>query len=167
MKNVIFRSGFSRKVVEYLKPSLVFSAHDHKGMDFVLFQDEDGRKHRANLTKFTQKTDNIQSRRNKLLEYPLHVTKKDELHEIVIPTTSYRMGVPEIAMALALIDLNQPNHKASFWYANLWLPGRFELLSIYIVALICTIVLFVIGKVKQCRRRGKHSIEKLRYSKLV
>ena len=166
-------------------------------MDFVLFQDEDGKEQRANLTKFTQKTDNIQSRRNKLLEYPLHVAKNDELHEIVVPTTSYRMGVPEIAMGLALIDLNQSHHKASFWYTNLWLPGRFDLLFIYIAALICALVLFVIGKVQQCRRnsrkysaggswkrrhsssssqsprnrRGKHSRsssrEKLRYSKLV
>ena len=150
----------------------MFSAHFHKGMDFVLFQDEDGKELRANLTKFTQKTDNIEPRRNKLLEYPLPVTKNGELHEIVVPTTSYRMGVPEIAMGLALIDLNQPYHKASFWYANLWLPGRFDLLFIYKVALICVLVLFVIGKVQQCRRRGKYnrsssSREKLQYSKLV
>jgi len=52
--------------------------------------------------------------------------ESDVLHEINVPTASYRMGMREMALGLAVIDLNQSPESPPLilWYANLWLPSR-------------------------------------------
>ena len=68
----------------------------------------------------------------------------DELiHEVIVPTCSYRMGVREMAFGLASIDLQNGDER--ILYTNLWLPRRFPLLYAYIAAGAISLLLFAIS----------------------
>ena len=43
----------------------------------------------------------------------------EQVVEVVVPTTSYRMGVPSMALGLAMVTRHRLVH-----YSNLWLPPR-------------------------------------------
>ena len=72
------------------------------------------------------------------------------MHEINVPTCSYRMGVKEMAFGLAAFDFAS----GDVTYVNLWLPSRFSLLYLYIMAVILAWFLFVLGKRFPPPRRG-------------
>ena len=78
------------------------------------------------------------------------------LHEIVVPTCSYRMGVKEMAFGIGAINLNSvdknKNDEIELFYANLWLPSRFALLFFYLAALMLSAAIFLIGRVQRIRR---------------
>ena len=89
------------------------------------------------------------------------------LHEIIVPTCSYRMGVKEMALGLVVLDTDT----AQLTYHNLWLPSRFALLYLYAVAApICALFLFIGWKVKKSKPRSRRSSGAsgdYQYSKLV
>ena len=64
--------------------------------------------------------------------------------EIVVPTCSYRMGVPEMAFGLATFQMD--GARITMTYRNLWLPSRFPLLITYAVTLPLSLLLFLMGR---------------------
>lgn len=120
----------------------------------------------ANLTHFSQngKTDEFirlgllpfQTLANVVeVDEEQHPVDQDQLHEIMVPTCSYRMGVREMALGLAVIDLGGPKWNATeALYANLWLPSRFALLFVYVAAISVSLVVFTLGRIKRCGREG-------------
>ena len=85
------------------------------------------------------------------------------IHEVIVPTCSYRMGVKEMAFGIAAIDLSEPDN-GNIFYVNLWLPSRFSLLYAYIVAVSISLSLMLLGKVKRRSRRNSLSTPKRRRS---
>ena len=81
-----------------------------------------------------------------------------DIVEVVVPTTSYRMGVPN--MGLGVVTISSAGDAV---FANLWLPGRFSLLYSYGAMLIVVAVIFVVGKLldlkRLCRRREEYSAD--------
>lgn len=179
---------FGQQVLEKLKPSIIFSAHDHRGQNIVARQIKKG-VFDANFTIFSQKTlhifdDDPSTQPGKTDFFSIYIDshegkKKYEqhydsgvntntndgsafidnhaiLHEIVVPTCSYRMGVKEMAFGIAAINLNSINDKTKdkieLIYANLWLPSRFALLFVYLAALISSAAIFLIGRIQRIRR---------------
>ncbi|KAK3802027.1 hypothetical protein RRG08_064620 [Elysia crispata] len=63
------------------------------------------------------------------------LTQTISLDEIMVPTCSYRMGVPHMGYGVALI-----NKSGRMKYAVLWLPSRYPLLYVYIVVLIFAVI---------------------------
>jgi hypothetical protein len=58
------------------------------------------------------------------------------LVEIQVPTISYRMGVPSMALGLLQIDVGPKGHSFSVSYETLWLPGRYPQLYGYVFVLL-------------------------------
>ena len=129
--------SFGKKVMKRLSPNLIFSAHDHKGRHFSTYKT---RNFKSKVTYFSQ----IDK------EYSITVSSQDDFtHEIIIPTSNYRMGVREMAYGLATINFEDN----TLTYVNLWLPSRFPLLFVYLALLCITFTLYLIGKGKQRKRR--------------
>jgi len=170
---------FADNVRAHLQPSMVFSAHVHHGMDYaespeILEDDDEGHqkglppRHKVNMTNFSlqknQKDKASLKQQSEFQSYILHQSaESDVLHEINVPTASYRMGMREMALGLAVIDMTQSPQSPPLilWYANLWLPSRFALLFVYVAALVSALVLFIVGRVQTFRRRGRRSSENL------
>jgi len=90
-----------------------------------------------------------------------------DVSEIVIPTASYRMGVPH--MGLGLVSVTS---QGDVFYTNLWLPSRFSLLYTYAASLIVVVLIILVGKLldirKVCRRQKDHYFEsRHRYDPLL
>ena len=165
---------FSKEVMKHLKPSVIFSAHDHRGLDFSLEKSQ--KIALGNVTIFTQKR-NIEDHDNsEPLEQPKIILHQSDtrIHEIIVPTCSYRMGVKEMAFGLAQISFDTENVE-EVTYSNLWLPSRFPLLYVYLAAVSISSTLFLVGRIKKGRsnstpRRRRNSSSpgsKSNYSKLV
>lgn len=178
---------FGQQVLDVLDPSIIFSAHDHRGQSIIARQVKKGL-FDANFTVFSQKTlkmfhKNPDDQPGKTDFYPVYlnshkqvekqikdsnpelhkekensdaITENEILHEIVVPTCSYRMGVKEMAFGIGAINLNSITNskdgKIELVYANLWLPSRFALLFVYLAALISSAAIFLIGRVQGIRR---------------
>ena len=137
-------SAFSQQVLHQLKPNLILSAHDHRGLDYSANEKD------RNVTIFTAKTEEMIEIRG------------DSKHEIIVPTCSYRMGVKEMAFGLLQIK------DGKVTYQNLWLPSRFPLLYVYLAAISVSLTLFLISKLKKKVRRASSTPRRRRSStKLV
>jgi len=178
---------FGQQVLDVLNPSIIFSAHDHRGQDIIAKQTKKGI-YDANFTIFSQKTLKMFDKHptdqpGKADFYPIYLYSHDHggkqdsnsnkpiqdkeedesanidtniLHEIVVPTCSYRMGVKEMSFGISVINLNSIRNtkegKIELFYANLWLPSRFALLYVYLAALISSAAIFLVGRVQRFRR---------------
>ena len=71
----------------------------------------------------------------------------EDVMEVVVPTTSYRMGVP--TMGLGLVSLSS---QGELFYTNLWLPARFSLLYPYAASLAVVILILLVAKSLDLRR---------------
>ena len=182
------QTHFGQQVLDVLKPSIIFSAHDHRGQNIIAREIKKGI-YDANFTVFSQKTlkifdKNPTDQPGKSDFYSIYLNprkgdvekqnqknnlhsknEKDDdsalidpemLHEIVVPTCSYRMGVKEMAFGIGAINLNSvdiaKNNEVELLYANLWLPSRFALLFFYLAALMLSAAIFLIGRVQGIRR---------------
>jgi hypothetical protein len=185
---LINQTHFVQQVLDVLKPSVIFSAHEHRGQNIIARQVKTGL-YDANFTVFSQKTLKffdknptnqpgrsefysifLNSRKGDMenqnkKSIPNSNKEKDEvseiispemLHEIVVPTCSYRMGVEEMAFGIGVINLNSVegniNDKIELFYANLWLPSRFALLFLYLAAIMLSATIFFICRVRRIRR---------------
>ena len=95
-----------------------------------------------NVTFFRQETD------HPVRLNLLHDRKEGLLHEINVPTASYRMGVKQMALGLAVVNLSS----GEFVYHNLWQPSRFSCLILYLFAALIAVALFAMGRVFPRRR---------------
>ncbi|XP_035208035.1 uncharacterized protein C630.12-like isoform X2 [Stegodyphus dumicola] len=69
------------------------------------------------------------------------------VHEIVVPTCSYRMGTSQ--MGYGALEINAFGEVS---YAVLWLPSRFRQLLIYLIVIILIFLLCLISVLKPCLR---------------
>ncbi|GFO44640.1 metallophosphoesterase 1 [Plakobranchus ocellatus] len=66
----------------------------------------------------------------------IDLTQQASLDEIMVPTCSYRMGVPYMGYGVAII-----NKSGLMKYTVLWLPSRYPLLYIYAAVLLVSVIL--------------------------
>ncbi len=138
---------FSKEVMKYLHPSVIFSAHDHRGLDFTIVRDNANGKPFGNVTIFTQNRSFDDGDKDEPDEIKIH-SSENHIHEIIVPTCSYRMGVKEMALGLVTIAFDKQGI-GEVTYFNLWLPSRFPLLFVYLATLSISCTLFLIGRVKK------------------
>ncbi|KAK4299023.1 hypothetical protein Pmani_028660 [Petrolisthes manimaculis] len=118
------KTTIKKKIMEQ-HPSFIFSGHDHGSFHYK------GSKTEAHANEFH------------LLHEEHHVWEFEgagaQLHEVLVPTCSYRMGKQATGYGLAVIE-----GSGKVLYTVLWLPSRFNQLWIYLTALglILTILLF-------------------------
>jgi len=161
---------FSERVMNLINPDMIFSAHDHMGYWFSA--DRDTRHIKGDVVRFNS-GENVPVQ----VETRTSVQQEDEelgvgkltgdVSEIVIPTASYRMGVPH--MGLGLVSVTS---QGDVFYTNLWLPSRFSLLYTYAASLIVVVLIILVGKLldirKVCRRQKDHYFEsRHRYDPLL
>ena len=153
---------FSERVMNLVNPDLIFSAHDHQG--YLFTADRQTRHMKADIRRFSRREESsvveIHTRTPVLAEdTELGVGRlTGEIVEVVVPTTSYRMGVPNMGLGVVTIS-----SQGDAVYANLWLPSRFSLLYAYGASIAVVAVIFVVGKLldlkRLCRRREEYSTE--------
>jgi len=102
-----------RKVISELNPDLIISAHEHLAR--LMESDRDSVKLQAMDTM---------EQKGRIWDIS---SKGQNLFEIMVPTCSYRMGVPRSGYGAAVI-----NSKGKVDYTVLWLPQRYPQLFVYI-----------------------------------
>ncbi|KAJ8675682.1 hypothetical protein QAD02_011468 [Eretmocerus hayati] len=117
--------SFVKNVLKELSPQVIFTAHEHKASHLSLDTATD---QLSDIQIFPHRESRI---------YPLRLDMGD-VHEIQIPTCSYRMGTRNIGFGLGFIDTPEKNLD----FTILWLPDRFYQLWLYIYVL--TVVFFLI-----------------------
>jgi len=115
---------FVGKALDAVKPDLVISAHEHLSRHIIGDKQKARYQHQERLLEDT-----------KLWYFP---TAGPHLHEIMVPTCSYRMGVPRMGYGAAVIEKSGEVH-----YTVLWLPARFPHLYSYIAFLVMLVLLFL------------------------
>ncbi|XP_033226292.1 uncharacterized protein LOC117178879 isoform X2 [Belonocnema kinseyi] len=135
---LLFMPGtFVQNVLKELSPQIIFSAHEHKAMH----------------TSLDTATDQLSEIRllppQEVSFYQLRLDMGD-VHEIQIPTCSYRMGTRHMGYGLAFINTQEK----TLDFTILWLPERFRLLLIYVV--VGSIVALLSAIMLICGRRPNH-----------
>ncbi|XP_076162815.1 metallophosphoesterase [Ptiloglossa arizonensis] len=113
---LLFMPGtFVQNVLKELSPQVIFTGHEHKAMHISLDTATDQLSEIWILPPY---------------ETPLYQLRMDvgDIHEVQMPTCSYRMGTPHTGYGLAYIDTQEKTVE----FTILWLPGRFPQLWIYI-----------------------------------
>ncbi|VDI25266.1 Hypothetical predicted protein, partial [Mytilus galloprovincialis] len=116
-------------ILQQVRPHLIFSGHWHKATVFLCndcMKDDD--------FSWSVKQRNIEDMTGwmvtNLTEKPFSIT------EIMVPTCSYRMGVPHMGYGVAIIRKN-----GELSYTVLWTPARYKMLYGYLVAIcVCLLV---------------------------
>ncbi|XP_023209567.1 uncharacterized protein LOC111612568, partial [Centruroides sculpturatus] len=117
-------SYFVKKVLSFVQPHLIFSAHEHISMHIV-----SDRYTQASVS--TIPTFNEQGTLERI-----NLTN-DCTHEILVPTCSYRMGTEKMGYGMAIL---YPN--GVLYYSVLWLPSRLKQLYFYLgLGLTCLLLL--------------------------
>jgi hypothetical protein len=155
--------NFSKNVLKHFQPTLIISAHDHRGMDFVGTQ-KTGKEIRNETFSPENDPTFFVLKPPSFVENDLHNFDSGFIHEIEVPTCSYRMGTEDIAFGLGIIFNLNGSDPPIMIYTNLWLPKRFNLLNIYVGALLISFVIFYFK-----RRKSKPSFSSslTKYTKLV
>lgn len=149
------QDDYSDRVLRLLQPHIIFSGHLHRSM-FI--------KRSQVYTEFTKATPlNVGEKdRFQVHEFDLRETIQRQSHlEILVPTSSYRMGERNIGYGHAVIDHTQDN----LLYTVLWSVDRFHQLFNYIsflaiwgiIGLICVTVHIR----RMCRTRKLYNYNKV------
>jgi len=116
------------KIIDILQPHFIITAHTHL---FQLYRCGDCVSQESSPAMKKQRkgqTVDLTNRRRPLL---FNLSDVRDLYEIVIPTCSYRMGVPNMGYGAAVISRN--GHMV---FDILWLHSRYRQLALYIVILL-------------------------------
>lgn len=122
----ITRTRIKQTVIKH-HPSFIFSGHDHESAHFAATKDK------AQAQEFQ-----MLNEEGKIWEFEAFTSK---LHEVMVPTCSYRMGKMHYGYGAAVIEKSGLIH-----YTVLWLPCRFTQLRVYLISL-SVIFLFVLRNV--------------------
>ncbi|XP_058121385.1 uncharacterized protein LOC131294955 [Anopheles ziemanni] len=120
-------STFTSTAIRNLKPNVIFSAHLHVS--------QYARIHRSRVKMVNYRP----LSQDKRTAYKVHSfdlsyhQDTQELLEIIVPTCSYRMSVPDIGYGYAVID------GTTLKYTVLWTTRRFYQLISYLVAFVITV----------------------------
>ncbi|BFZ17415.1 hypothetical protein BsWGS_20454 [Bradybaena similaris] len=122
------------KILRMAQPNILLSGHWHLSQmlscDTCLSDDED-----MNNWPYYQRD---MANTNAYID--LDFTNLIALSEIMVPTCSYRMGVPKMGYGVAVI-----NKSGKMKYTVLWLPSRYNLLYVYIVVLAVAAFVLIIN----------------------
>jgi len=118
------------KIIEILQPHLIVTAHTHL---FRLYRwkeygSQESLQNR-NKTQSIWKKQSVDATNQPSPMY-FNLTDVSQLYELVIPTCSYRMGVPNMGYGAAII-----NKDGQMKFDVLWLPSRYLQLTLYLVIL--------------------------------
>ncbi|GFT80109.1 metallophosphoesterase 1-like protein [Nephila pilipes] len=127
-------SSFISSVIPYVKPHIILSAHDHKSQHIVAERKSGIIIRTPHMTDVTSCSFNISD---------------SNIHEIVAPTCSYRMGTFKMGYGALKISKN-----GEVFYNVLWLPSRFRQLIIYLFVLILISIYVLIYLSKCCLRQN-------------
>ncbi|XP_055598895.1 metallophosphoesterase 1 homolog [Uranotaenia lowii] len=125
-------SSFIYDAIGKLKPNVIFSGHLHSSR-YVRIH----RKHLRAATYMPLSGDKKTLYKVHSFDLNYHQDTQ-ELLEIVIPTCSYRMGVPDIGYGFAVID------GTNLKYTVLWTTQRFHQLISYVVVLSVPLIYFAL-----------------------
>lgn len=126
---------FTEKIIREYKPHVIFSAHSHlsrlRGPTMVTPSPLNGLFGPIQLGLLNQTKDR---------DYEEGWSSSAGVHEIEVPTCSYRMGVSEMGYGYALLD----ETKKELQYVVLWLPDRLKHLQLYLylIPIFCLSVLW-------------------------
>ncbi|CAG9856566.1 unnamed protein product [Phyllotreta striolata] len=126
-------STFVEKVINKMKPQILFTAHEHKS---IIINADAHLRQNIHLTPVTP--DN-----NGIFEYTLGT---EDMYEIIVPTASYRMGTSNVGYGYAVIEKN------NLKYTLLWSPSRFNQLNLYCILIFLFVLYFLCRLVVKCFR---------------
>ncbi|KAG7202186.1 hypothetical protein KM043_015865 [Ampulex compressa] len=135
---LLFMPGtFVQNVLKELSPQVIFTAHEHKAMHISLDTATDQLSEIWILQPY---------------ETPLYELRMDvgDIHEVQIPTCSYRMGTPNTGYGLAYIDTQDKTIE----FTILWLPGRFPQLMAYVLVGVLIMLFLVCIFTSACCTKG-------------
>lgn len=141
-------NDFVRKVVRILKPQIIFSAHEHKSLHTTMHIS------RPDDDTITQA---LLPSNGPVWKFFLQA---EIVHEIMVPTCSYRMGVLDVGYGAAVFDLTDN----TVLYTVLWLPYRFYHIISYILLLILVILNLSLSLIDKVYRRISNRFKSCRLS---
>ncbi|XP_035731788.1 uncharacterized protein LOC118445872 isoform X2 [Vespa mandarinia] len=124
---LLFLPGsFVQNIIKELSPQIIFTAHEHKALHISLDTATDQLSEVWILPPH---------------ETPLYQLRMDvgDIHEVQIPTCSYRMGAQNMGYGIAYIDTQEKIVE----FTILWLPNRFLQLKTYIFIIIVMVLLLL------------------------
>ncbi|XP_067011180.2 uncharacterized protein Mppe [Anabrus simplex] len=127
---------YVNKVVKVLRPHVIFSAHDHKSLHTSVESD---------IFNKDQVFQTLMPENGPWWHFQLG---RGIIHEVMVPTCSYRMGVPDMGYGVAVID----SASQRLAYTVLWLPSRFNQFAIY-VGVLFVLCFFMLLLAICCLRR--------------
>lgn len=136
-------SAFVQQVVTQIRPHAIFSAHDHKSRH-TSADAETGKKILAEM---------LPPSGGPVWQYQLN---NGLVHELMVPTCSYRMGVADMGFGAAVIDGNTD----TMLYAVLWLPSRFMQLYVYITTLSMACMFMILILCQRVWFRIRHKLRR-------
>ncbi|XP_065161737.1 uncharacterized protein Mppe isoform X3 [Atheta coriaria] len=125
-------SLFSDKVLNKLRPHLLFAGHEHSSM-IVSNEPIVQVRHVLPVTASDRSVHEM-------------YLKMDETYEVIAPACSYRMGTVKMGYGLAVIENNELR------YTVLWSPSRFHQLAYYLIVLCANFWYIVYYKCRECWR---------------
>ncbi|XP_046391754.1 metallophosphoesterase 1 homolog [Ischnura elegans] len=173
--------GFVDRVITQLHPQLIFSAHDHKSFHFDADIDVRSGKIVGHYRVFplggsevALKTAAAKKAQGKSVSSWMFYLGDSIVHEIMVPTCSYRMGVPYMGFGAATLSplvaegvevayedeydsvdgITRDSGKMVLHYSVLWLPSRLPQLTFYIVFACVSAVGMLIWRVSHCGTRS-------------
>ncbi|KAI5732463.1 hypothetical protein M8J76_000501 [Diaphorina citri] len=128
------QSEFGYEIISQLHPSLVMSGHEHTSTHIIWETLEDPLYGRSRVEEYISNAHTGSSL------WRLNVEERSVGQEVVVPTCSYRMGVPHMAYGFMFIDKD----RSIINYGLLWLPPRLFHIFLYIAYLVtaCFISIF-------------------------
>ncbi|XP_026472166.1 uncharacterized protein LOC113376458 isoform X2 [Ctenocephalides felis] len=127
---------YSKTIINQLNPSVIFSAHEHKSFSIKMNKFLSGQKTVTHITKADKKVKRYR-------------IGGDVIHEFIVPTCSYRMGVEESGFGAAVIN----GYGSYLDYTVLWLPSRLQTLRNYLYFTCILIISILLNASCLCFRR--------------
>ncbi|XP_069671833.1 metallophosphoesterase 1 homolog isoform X2 [Periplaneta americana] len=137
-------SGFVQQAVTQIRPHVIFTAHDHKSLH-ISAETETGEERLAEM---------LPPGAGPVWHFQLG---GGLVHELVVPTCSYRMGVADMGYGAAVIDGNSD----TMLYAVLWLPSRFTQLYVYVITLAIACMIIILTLCQHLCSKIKHKLRRI------
>ncbi|KAG8185332.1 hypothetical protein JTE90_008235 [Oedothorax gibbosus] len=113
-------SSFVNRIIPFVLPHIILSAHDHKSQHIVAERKSGIIIQKPSTTDFTSSSFNI---------------SEDTIHEIIVPTCSYRMGT--LKMGYGVMEISKFGEAS---YVVLSLPSRFRQLFILLALAVLMLI---------------------------
>lgn len=127
-------SDFGYEIISQLHPSLIVSAHEHNSIHVVWDTQDDRSQTKSRVEEYASNSYTGHSL------WRLDVNAWGVAQEIVVPTCSYRMGVPHMAYGFLFIDKDH----SIINYGLLWLPSRLFHLFLYLAYLLTACFILIV-----------------------